>query len=97
MLISLFPLFPFLYEIICYNSSNSSMILPQILGPGMSEKMWEVVIKHARNCDLGKNLYILRGYNFTVTLNAICQIVMMDINGQIYARQELSNLDRVWT
>lgn len=77
-----------------------SIVNPQklrtILGPGMSEKMWEVVIKHARNCDLGKNLYILRGYNFTVTLNAICQIVMMDINGQIYARQELSNLDRTY-
>lgn len=77
-----------------------SIVDPQklrtILGPGMSEKMWEVVIKHARNCDLGKNLYILRGYNFTVTLNAICQIVMMDINGQIYARQELSNLDRTY-
>lgn len=71
------------------------MIWPQILGPGMSDKMWEVVIKHARNCALGKRLYIFRGPNFTVTLNSICQIVKADINGQIYSPQDLKNFDKV--
>ena len=61
----------------------------------MSEKMWEVVIKHARECELGKRLYVLRGSNFTVTLNPICQIVRADIDGQTYAQRQLSNIDRV--
>jgi hypothetical protein len=30
----------------------------QILGPGMSAKMWEVTVDHARTCVLDKKLYV---------------------------------------
>lgn len=70
------------------------MILQQIL-VGMSEKMWDTVIKHARECELGKRMYILRGSNFTITFNPICEIVRADIDGRIHVRQELSLIDRV--
>uniref|UniRef100_A0A6N2LS26 Uncharacterized protein n=1 Tax=Salix viminalis TaxID=40686 RepID=A0A6N2LS26_SALVM len=47
--------------------------LRMILGAGMSEKMWEVTIKHARTCDLGSKHFIFRRPNCTLTLNPICQ------------------------
>nr|POE69659.1 protein sar deficient 1 [Quercus suber] len=35
-------------------------LLRKILGVGMSEKMWEATIKHARTCVLGNKQYIFR-------------------------------------
>ena len=67
----------------------------QILGVGMSEKMWEVTIKHARTCVLGNKQYILRGNNHFVMFNPICQVLKAVIDGQDYTSRELSNIDRV--
>ncbi|KAG6745814.1 hypothetical protein POTOM_050324 [Populus tomentosa] len=63
-----------------------------ILGPGMSEKMWEVTIKHARTCDLGNNHFIFRLPNSTITLNPICQIVHAMIDGNSYSNKELPSI-----
>lgn len=59
--------------------------LKNILGVGMSDRMWESTIKHARTCTLGNKLYIYRGSHFTMTLNPICMVVKVKINGQTYA------------
>lgn len=62
----------------------------------MSDRMWEATIKHARTCMIGNKLYIYRGSHFTMTLNPICMVVKVKINGQTYATpQELSPI-RVW-
>eukprot|EP00258_Populus_trichocarpa_P012038 XP_002321484.2 protein SAR DEFICIENT 1 [Populus trichocarpa] len=66
--------------------------LRRILGPGMSEKMWEVTIKHARTCDLGNNHFIFRRPNCTITLNPICQIVHAMIDGNSYSNKELASI-----
>ncbi|XP_011008308.1 PREDICTED: uncharacterized protein LOC105113713 [Populus euphratica] len=66
--------------------------LRRILGPGMSEKMWEVTIKHARTCDLGNNHFIFRRPNCTITLNPICQIVHAMIDGNSYSNKELPSI-----
>ncbi|KAK9996487.1 hypothetical protein SO802_021173 [Lithocarpus litseifolius] len=70
--------------------------LRKILGVGMSEKMWEVTIKHARTCVLGNKQYILRGTNHFVMFNPICQVIKAVIDGQDYTSRELSNIDRTY-
>ncbi|RDX67840.1 Protein SAR DEFICIENT 1, partial [Mucuna pruriens] len=68
--------------------------LRKILGVGMSEKMWDVTIKHAKTCEKGNKLYVYRGPNFTIYLNAICQLVRANINGQIFPGRDLTNMTR---
>uniref|UniRef100_A0A5B7BXK3 Uncharacterized protein n=1 Tax=Davidia involucrata TaxID=16924 RepID=A0A5B7BXK3_DAVIN len=68
--------------------------LRKILGVGMSEKMWEVTVKHAWTCILGNKQYIYRGQNYTIILNPVCQVVKAMINGQTYLNRELMNMNR---
>ncbi|KAI4339014.1 hypothetical protein MLD38_024006 [Melastoma candidum] len=60
--------------------------LREILGPGMSEKMWEATIKHARKCEMGNKHYIYRGQDFSIVLNPICQVERASIGGQFYSK-----------
>ncbi|CAJ1936854.1 unnamed protein product [Sphenostylis stenocarpa] len=68
--------------------------LRKILGVGMSERMWDATIKHAKTCEKGNKYYVYRGLNFTIFLNSICQLVRADINGQSFPGRELSNMTR---
>ncbi|KAG8654354.1 hypothetical protein MANES_05G126656v8 [Manihot esculenta] len=68
--------------------------LRRILGPGMSEKIWEATIKHAKTCELGNKLYMYHGQNFSVTLNPICQVVGAIINGHTYFARDLPRINR---
>ncbi|KAL2342467.1 hypothetical protein Fmac_003752 [Flemingia macrophylla] len=68
--------------------------LRKILGVGMSEKMWDVTMKHAKTCVKGNKYYVYRGPNFTIFLNAICQLIRADINGQSFPGTELNNMTR---
>ncbi|KAG4215152.1 hypothetical protein ERO13_A01G160200v2 [Gossypium hirsutum] len=71
--------------------------LRNILGPGMSEKMWDVTIKHAKTCVMGNKYYIFQGTNYRIFLNPICQLVKAEINGTTYPIQTLSSINRVHT
>ncbi|KAG2664567.1 hypothetical protein I3760_16G088200 [Carya illinoinensis] len=71
---------------------------------GMSDKMWDATLKHARTCVLGNKLYLLKGNNFAIFLNPICQVVKAEIDGQVYPtsrdlnmiiRTYIDNLTRV--
>ncbi|GLU12989.1 hypothetical protein SLE2022_296400 [Rubroshorea leprosula] len=68
--------------------------LKRILGNGMSEKMWEVTIKHARKCVMGNKFYIFRGSNYTIILNPICQLIRAVINGHIFPFRDKTNINR---
>lgn len=57
----------------------------------MSDKMWDVTFKHARECTLGNKLYIHRGPNFLLTLNPICEVKEAVINGQMFSSGEALN------
>lgn len=70
--------------------------LRKILGPGMSEKMWEVTMQHARKCVMGNKLYIFRGHNCIILLNPICQVVRAVINNQTYLTRDLTKLNRTY-
>ncbi|KAL3512230.1 hypothetical protein ACH5RR_024947 [Cinchona calisaya] len=61
-----------------------SLKLRKILGVGMSEKMWDVTLKHAWTCEMGNKLYISRGSNSIIILNPVCQVLKAVINGQLY-------------
>ncbi|KAM5571200.1 protein SAR DEFICIENT 1 [Rosa sericea] len=68
--------------------------LKKILGIGMSEKMWEVTVKHARTCVMGNKMYIFRGPHFELFLSPICQVMKAVINGQPFPARDLSNYNR---
>ncbi|XWS50751.1 hypothetical protein CRYUN_Cryun12cG0114200 [Craigia yunnanensis] len=70
--------------------------LRTILGPGMSEKMWDVTIKHAKTCVMGNKYYVFRGSNYTIFLNPVCQLIKAEINGSIYPTHNLSNINRAY-
>ncbi|XP_048328991.2 protein SAR DEFICIENT 1 [Ziziphus jujuba] len=66
------------------------------LGVGMSEKMWEVTLKHARTCEMGSKQYIFNGNQFIIYMNPICQVLRAEINGQIYTNREISGMNRAF-
>nr|KJB80429.1 hypothetical protein B456_013G096800 [Gossypium raimondii] len=61
----------------------------------MSEKLWDVTIKHAKTCVMGNKYYVFQGTNYRVFLNPICQLVKAEINGTTYPIQTLSSINRV--
>lgn len=69
--------------------------LKQILGIGMSEKMWEVTIKHARTCIMGNKIYMSRGPNYTLLLNPVCQVIKAVINEQTYPTTGITTMNKV--
>ncbi|GAU31456.1 hypothetical protein TSUD_72370 [Trifolium subterraneum] len=71
-----------------------SLRLRKILGMGMSEKMWDVTIKHAKTCVMGNKLYIYRGPQVTIYLNAICQMVKAYVNGQIISNRDMASMNK---
>ncbi|CAI9754565.1 unnamed protein product [Fraxinus pennsylvanica] len=66
--------------------------LREILGMGMSEKMWDVALKHAKTCTLGSKLYRYCGPNYTLILNPVCQIVNAEIDGRVYLARDLKSM-----
>ncbi|MED6127059.1 hypothetical protein PIB30_084476 [Stylosanthes scabra] len=71
-------------------------LLRKILGVGMSEKMWEVTIKHAKTCKMGNKAYMYTRPNCTIYLNPICQLIRADINGQILVGRDLNSINKIY-
>ncbi|KAL6973566.1 hypothetical protein U1Q18_027751 [Sarracenia purpurea var. burkii] len=69
--------------------------LKKILGVGMSEKMWEVVINHARKCIMGNKLYIFKGSYYTIIFNPICEVLKAQINGRLFPGRDFTAGTRV--
>ncbi|XP_071691275.1 protein SAR DEFICIENT 1-like [Rutidosis leptorrhynchoides] len=70
--------------------------LRKILGLGMSDKMWDTTINHARKCVLQNKLYISRGPNHTIYLNPVCQVVKVVINGESFSGNNLSTVNKAY-
>ncbi|KAI4324661.1 hypothetical protein MLD38_030128 [Melastoma candidum] len=69
--------------------------LRRILGPGMSEKMWEVTIKHARTCVMGNKSYVYRsGHESYIVVNPICQVEQAFVDGNLYSTREIPTVNR---
>ncbi|KAL8150590.1 hypothetical protein V2J09_020398 [Rumex salicifolius] len=65
-------------------SNVNPTVLRTILGPGMSDRIWEITMKHARTCDMDNKYYVLRGENHVLALNPTCQVLWANINGISY-------------
>lgn len=58
----------------------------------MSDKMWESTLKHAKTCVMGTKLYRCHGDNYILTMNPICQLVQIEIDGRIYLESDFKRM-----
>lgn len=61
----------------------------------MSDKMWEVTIKHAMTCEMGSKIYIYREPQFVIFLNPICKLIKAIINGHEFSSRGLNQINKV--
>ncbi|XP_021727652.1 protein SAR DEFICIENT 1-like isoform X2 [Chenopodium quinoa] len=75
-------------------SAIDSIKLKKILGgkrgkAGIPDRMWDSILKHAKTCNVGNKLYICQGSNFTITLDATCNIFSIhNIDGELYSNSD---------
>ncbi|GLU23090.1 hypothetical protein SLE2022_391220 [Rubroshorea leprosula] len=76
---------------------RDSQRLRNILGSGMSNKMWDVLLEHAKTCVLSGKLYIYPDHvrNVGVVFNEIFELSGLIANGQYYAADSLSEDQKV--
>lgn len=73
--------------------------LRNILGSGMSNKMWDVLIEHAKTCVLSGKLYVYYpddARNVGVVFNNIYELSGLIANGQYYSADSLSDNQKVY-
>ncbi|KAK6123411.1 hypothetical protein DH2020_042834 [Rehmannia glutinosa] len=69
--------------------------LRNILGNGMSAKMWEVTVEHARTCVLDKKLYLYGASQSNgVVFNVVGQVMGIFSNGQYVPSDKLSETEK---
>ena len=70
----------------------------QILGPGMSAKMWEVAVEHARTCVIDKRIYLYRPpvsqQNTGVVFNIVGQVIGLFSECQYAPLDKLSETEK---
>lgn len=70
----------------------------QILGSGMSNKMWDVLVEHAKTCVLSGKLYIYYSddaRNVGVVFNNIYELGGLIAGGQYHPADSLSDSQKV--
>ncbi|GMI77578.1 hypothetical protein like AT2G18750 [Hibiscus trionum] len=78
---------------------RDSQRLRNILGSGMSNRMWDVLLEHARTCVLSGKLYVYYPDNVRsvgIVFNNIHELSGLIANGQYYAAESLSNDQKVY-
>ncbi|XP_021599387.1 calmodulin-binding protein 60 B isoform X2 [Manihot esculenta] len=78
---------------------RDSQRLRNILGSGMSNKMWDVLLEHAKTCVLGGKLYVYYpedAKNVGVVFNNIYELTGLIANGQYYKMDSLSDDQKVY-
>lgn len=74
--------------------------LRNVLGTGMSNKMWEGTVEHAKTCILDNKLYVYYAdaqHNIGVIFNVICKLLGFLADGQFILVDELSEAQKVVT
>ncbi|XP_011001128.1 PREDICTED: uncharacterized protein LOC105108501 [Populus euphratica] len=78
---------------------RDSQRLRTILGSGMSNKMWDVLVEHAKTCVLSGKLYIYYPEdekNVGVVFNNIYEFCGLIANGQYFSADSLSDNQKVY-
>ncbi|OVA20936.1 Calmodulin binding protein-like [Macleaya cordata] len=73
--------------------------LRTILGSGMSNKMWEILIEHAKTCALSGKLYVFYddvARNVGVVFNNIYELSGLIAGGQYYPADSLSDSQKIY-
>ncbi|XP_051128554.1 calmodulin-binding protein 60 D-like [Andrographis paniculata] len=73
--------------------------LRKILGSGMSNKMWDILVEHSKTCALGGNVYVYypdEPSNVGVVFNRICQLSGLIMDGQYHAVDSISESQKVY-
>lgn len=67
----------------------------QILGTGMSTKMWDIMVEHARTCVLDKKLYMYGApQKNSIVFNVIGQVTGIFTSGQYIPADKLSEAEK---
>lgn len=75
----------------------SKLKILQILGAGMSAKMWEVAVEHARTCVLDQKLQFYGASRDNgVVFNTVGQLMGTISNGQYLHADKLSEAEKVF-
>ncbi|KAK8580705.1 hypothetical protein V6N13_143769 [Hibiscus sabdariffa] len=78
---------------------RDSQRLRNILGSGMSNKMWDVLVEHARTCILSGKLYVYYPDDVRsvgIVFNNIYELSGLIANGQFYAADSLADSQKVY-
>ncbi|XWS15668.1 hypothetical protein CRYUN_Cryun34aG0021600 [Craigia yunnanensis] len=78
---------------------RDSQRLRNILGSGMSNKMWDVLVEHAKTCVLSEKLYVYHPDDVRsvgIVFNNIYELSGLIANGQYYAADSLSDNQKVY-
>ncbi|XVF25895.1 hypothetical protein REPUB_Repub13aG0253200 [Reevesia pubescens] len=78
---------------------RDSQRLRNILGSGMSNKMWDVLLEHAKTCVLSGKLYVYYPDDVRsvgIVFNNIYELSGLIANGQYYAADSLSDNQKVY-
>ncbi|XP_023636278.1 calmodulin-binding protein 60 A isoform X2 [Capsella rubella] len=76
---------------------NSSK-LRQVLGTGMSSKMWEITLEHARSCVLDSSVHVYQAHGFqkktAVVFNVVAQVLGLLVDFQYIPTEKLSEIEK---
>ncbi|XWS12726.1 hypothetical protein CRYUN_Cryun37aG0115100 [Craigia yunnanensis] len=78
---------------------RDSQRLRNILGSGMSNKMWDVLVEHANTCVLSGKLYVYYPDDVRsvgIVFNNIYELSGLIANGQYYTADSLSDMQKVY-
>ncbi|KAJ8498594.1 hypothetical protein OPV22_009146 [Ensete ventricosum] len=67
-----------------------------ILGVGMSDRMWEGTVAHAKTCEVGDKRYVHRAPQCSLVFNAVCEVVEIITDNTTLTLQRLSKPQRAY-
>nr|XP_009409798.1 PREDICTED: protein SAR DEFICIENT 1-like [Musa acuminata subsp. malaccensis] len=70
--------------------------LRSILGVGMSDRMWEGTVAHAKTCEVGDKRYVHRAPQCSLVFNAVCEVVEIISDDMTLTLQSLSKPQRAY-
>ncbi|RWW10145.1 hypothetical protein GW17_00026319 [Ensete ventricosum] len=83
-------------DVLC-TLTEASALMDQILGVGMSDRMWEGTVAHAKTCEVGDKRYVHRAPQCSLVFNAVCEVVEIITDNTTLTLQRLSKPQRVST
>lgn len=77
---------------------RTCLLMMQVLGGGMSNKMWEGTVEHAKTCVLNDKLYVFNAdsvHNVLVVFNSIHKLMGVTLSGQYKSVESLTENEKV--